>query len=107
MPELIITSADEGVSHDAEVGQIASLQLEENPSTGYRWAMEISPREAVELLESRWLRGDSKGVGAAGMREIRVRFTSRGEVHIHLKLWRAWEGEGSVMRRHEFTFRVR
>ena len=108
MPETItLTAADQGVAQDAVVGQNVLLQLDENPSTGYRWALEASPPEAIEVLATRWVARAGGGVGAAGKREFQLRTKAPGEIRLNLKLWREWLGEASATHRYEFILRVR
>lgn len=107
MPETItLTAADQGVARDAVVGQSVLLQLVETPSTGYRWALEVSHPETIEILATRWVAPAGSGVGAAGMREFHLRTKVPGEIRLSLKLWREWQGEASVTHRCEFILRV-
>jgi len=107
MPETItLTAADQGV-RDAAVGQNILLQLEETPSTGYRWALEASLPEAIEVLATPWAAPAGSGIGATGRREFHLRTKAPGEIRLSLKLWREWQGEASVTHRCEFVLRVR
>jgi inhibitor of cysteine peptidase len=108
MPETVsLTAADQGVTRDAVVGESVLLQLAETPSTGYRWALEASPPEAIEMLATRWVTPAGAGVGAAGRREFSLRIKAPGEIRLNLKLWREWLGDSSVAHRYEFVLRVR
>lgn len=102
-----LTMADQGVARDAVVEQNVLLQLEETPSTGYRWTLEASPPEAIEILAIRWVAPTGGGVGAAGKREFSLRTKAPGEIRLSLKLWREWQGESSATSRLEFILRVR
>ena len=108
MPETIaLTAADQGVTRDAVVGQNVLLQLAETPSTGYRWALQASPPEAIEILATRWVAPAGAGAGAAGRREFSLRTKAPGEIRLNLKLWREWQGDSSATHRYEFALRVR
>jgi len=106
MEEIVLTRADRGLVRDAMISQRVLLELEETPSTGYRWAIEISPANAVKILESRWVAPIGTGVGAAGKREFSLRIEQHGEIRLQAKLWREWQGDGSVIQREEFILRV-
>jgi predicted secreted protein len=82
------------------------LQPEGTPSTGYRWAIEISPSCAIGILQSRWAALAGAGVGAAGKREFTLRIERYGEIPLQAELWRKCQGEGSVAQREEFIRRV-
>lgn len=43
----VLTSADNEKTVDMHVGDEAALRLPENPSTGYRWAVNAADREAA------------------------------------------------------------
>lgn len=102
---LLLTVADEGSSREAKVGQPVTLRLEENPTTGYRWSLSAEPASAVEMLDSPYTPGGT-APGAGGMREFHLRTLAPANVHLHLKLWREWQGEGSAVERREFVLQV-
>ena len=107
MPNTItLTEADAGVTRALKVDQEVLLNLEETPSTGYRWFLEAEPSAAVENLGIQWNTPDAGGVGAAGRRVFHLRVLTPGEIQLRLKLWRQWQGDASVTRRLEFTLHV-
>ena len=107
MPSTITwTEADAGVPRALNVHQDFLLELEETPSTGYRWNLEAEPPTAIEILGTRWNTPDPGGAGAAGRRSFHLRVLTPGEIQLHLKLWRQWQGDASVLRRLEFTLHV-
>ena len=80
-------------------------RLPENPSTGFRWHAETVPAgvlgaEADEFAVS------AMQPGAAGTRVLSYRARSPGSARIRLKLWRAWEGDGSIIRSYEVAVAV-
>lgn len=106
MAEKVLKCGDQGLASDVTVGETVLLQLAETPSTGYRWSIEASPRDTIEIIESRWIAPDGGGVGAEGKREFRIRIKAPGEIRLGLKLWREWQGEGSVTQHCEIILRV-
>lgn len=108
MPETItLTAADAGVSRDAVVGQNVVLQLNENPTTGYRWALDAKPPNAIENLASEYLATPGGAIGGGGKRKFSFTTKAPGDIHLRLKLWREWQGEDSATQRYEFTLQVR
>lgn len=81
-------------------GELLSVHLPENCSTGYRWTLEAPVLENILLLERTFLEGKMPPViGAGGIRVWVFRATKIGKTQINLKRWRPWEGEKSVKER--------
>jgi len=105
MATISLTQADADRIRTLHVGDSVELRLPENPSTGYRWSIDIALADAATLTASRWNAGGS-GVGAGGTREFVITVKEPGTVRLHAKLWREWQGEGSAIERREFTLQV-
>jgi inhibitor of cysteine peptidase len=99
-----LTEADAGTTRIAQRGEV-ELHLQENPSTGYRWSVDIAPPEAATVTASHWSPAGT-GAGGAGTREFVITIEKPGTVTLRAKLWREWQGEGSVIQRREFTLQV-
>jgi predicted secreted protein len=69
-------------------GEELVLRLPESPSTGHRWFLEHLP-DGVELLDDGWV-GEGRGIGAAGVRELRLRATVPVQGVVALRLRRPW-----------------
>lgn len=84
------------------VGQPATIDLDENPSTGYGWAIDTQASSNLSLLdvEDRGFskQADDKAIGAPGIHRWSVRATSPGNASITFVYRRPWET--SVARRH-------
>lgn len=96
-----LTEKDAGRTVELAPGETVAVQLQENPTTGYRWTVEETAglQLAGDDLASRG------GIGAAATHTFRFRAAAPGSFEVRLRNWRAWEGEGSV--RDRFTFRVK
>ncbi len=105
MATSLLTEADANTIMVVQRGESVELRLPENPSTGYRWSIDIAPPDAAALAGSRWLPVGA-GVGAAGSREFDIAMKETGKVILRAKLWREWQGEVSVIQRWEFTLQV-
>lgn len=106
MSNVILTEADAGSTHAVKRGETVELRLKENPSTGYRWSIDIEPSEAATIVASPSA-GAAAGVGAPVSRGFKITATRPGVVNLQAKLWRQWEGEGSVTERFSFALQVR
>ena len=105
MATISLTQADADRIRTLHVGDSVELRLPENPSTGYRWSINIALADAATLTASRWNAG-GPGVGVGGTREFVITVKEPGMVRLHAKLWREWQGEGSAIERREFTLQV-
>ena len=97
-----VDEAQAGSSLTLAEGELLTIRLKENASTGYRWAVEQPGGLS-------WEDGGS-GVpglpGGAGIHEFRVRADRLGRHDICLKHWRDWDGERSIIARFPLTLQV-
>jgi inhibitor of cysteine peptidase len=105
MPNLVLTDVDATSTHDVGRGETIELRLPENPTTGYRWSLDVEPPGASAVTGSRFETG-GPGIGAGGMRIFTIAINGLGAVKLQAKLWREWEGEGSTIQRHTFALQV-
>ena len=55
MPQtLVLTEADQNSTRTAAVGQNVTIQLAENPTTGYVWALTAEPAKAADVTGSEY-----------------------------------------------------
>jgi inhibitor of cysteine peptidase len=106
MANSVLTEADANTVHALQRGSSVELLLRENPSTGYRWSIDCEPAEAAAVISSDWSPAGA-GVGGTGTRKFVLLIREPGTLMIRAKLWRHWQGEGSVIERLEFTLQVR
>jgi inhibitor of cysteine peptidase len=86
------------------VGQPATIELEENPSTGYGWAIDAQASSNLSILriDDRGFSHNADGKplpGAPGVHRWNVQATSPGNASITFVYRRPWES--SVARRHQ------
>jgi inhibitor of cysteine peptidase len=101
----ILTSADNGRTVDLRVGEKVTLRLPENPSTGYRWAVDAAEMSLVEIEEGEHV-ATSKMIGGGGDAQWLIKAKAPGAAQMKLKRWRPWEGERSVVERYEVTLQI-
>ena len=107
MATITLTRAEHGKSIEAQVGDLITVSLNENPTTGFRWAIDESDDDVVALSSSEYAVTPRSRVGRGGRRVVTFEARKTGTAAIHLKLWRAWEGEESITQRFAVTLRVR
>jgi inhibitor of cysteine peptidase len=93
-----IDESANGSSAKLAPGEELVVALRENPSTGYRWSATVEPASLVSVDSSKF-RAHGSSPGRGGERLLRVTALAPGSARLECKLWRAWEGEGSVERR--------
>jgi len=97
-----LTESDRGRTVEVEAGAVVTVLLRENPSTGYRWTVDMAGD--LEQITDRANPGEA--MGGAGTRELQFRAAQRGTHEVHLKNWRSWEGDASVRQRWNVTIVV-
>ena len=86
-------------------GDTLVIRLPDNPTTGFRWAVDSFDSEVMTRLQEEYSSASS-AIGGGGLRRFAFQASSTGSSVIALKLWRSWEGEGSVRSRFQVTVKV-
>jgi len=104
---LVITSADHNRTTELRVGEQLEIRLPENPTTGFKWAIDENDRRLLRLEDTAYIPPDEAGfIGARGQRIFTFTGLKPGEVVLKLKYWQVWGGEGSITERFAVTVRV-
>lgn len=102
---LVVTQEDNDKIIDLSVGQVFLIQLDENPTTGYRWDVrEIDP-DLIERTEAQYSQNLGSETGGGGVRIFKFTAKKTGQNQIQLKHWRSWEGDKSTIG--HFTIQLR
>lgn len=104
--KLTLTEADKGKTVQVHIGDQITLQLDENPSTGYLWAIDKTDETVLALQHSDYAPTPSGVIGSGGTRVFTFIAKNPGTVHLQLKLWRSFEGDSSIIRRYDVTIQV-
>jgi inhibitor of cysteine peptidase len=92
---LKLDSGADGTTQTLKVGEVMSISLESNPSTGYSWfAISTSTGILAQLGEPQYQPPSSSGtpmLGAAGTDTFFFQAVSAGMVTLTLEYKRAWE----------------
>jgi len=105
-PMLIIVEKDNGQTLDVRVGESVWINLPENATTGYRWAIDRYDDEFIEAVATE-PRYTENAIGSGGEVAFSFRARKTGTGEIILKHWRHWEGDLSVTRRFYLRLNVR
>lgn len=101
---MLLTIEDSGRDIVAHPGDRIEVRLNENPTTGYRWAQESLNEAIIKSIGSDYEMPEDPLVGQGGIRSFQYQAAGVGETVIALKYWQEWEGESSVTER--FTISV-
>jgi inhibitor of cysteine peptidase len=81
-------------------GQALLIELPENPTTGYRWVMQ--PCSGMRLDENTFSPGGG-GIGAGGIRRLKLSATATGAHRLTLLQCREWEPASKFIARFDLT----
>lgn len=90
MPSALLTEADNSTSLSLSVGDIVSLTLPENPTTGHRWQLDSLDSRVISASGDRF-ENQGAQVGGGGKRTLLFRILQPGKTRLSLKLRRPWE----------------
>jgi len=96
---ITLTRADSGKVVEIRAGDTLIVRLSENPTTGYQWAVDTLNADEVVLQNVEYLRAGGATVGGGGERRFTFKAQRAGTATLQLKLWRAWEGDASIVER--------
>ena len=105
--EIVIFHSDQGNEFEAHPGDLIVIRLPENPTTGYRWELDVDDDRGVALQDSDYSAASRPGIGGGGMRTFRLKARRPGTVRVELRLRRKWEPEEVAVDSFEVTIRVR
>jgi len=93
--EIVVKVENDGRTVSAKVGDSLTIELPENPTTGFRWAPVDPDASTVALETDDFIPGSNSAVGGDGIRVFRLRVKSVGRAHMQFKLVRAWESHAA------------
>jgi len=104
--EYIFGEKDNGALVEVRRGAKITIELNENPTTGYRWT--ISSIDEVFLVpeDDAFLPPDQKGPGAGGLRKFFFRAKGAGSTALTLINKRAWQSDDQAVGTFKLAIRV-
>jgi inhibitor of cysteine peptidase len=95
MSTLKLNADSNGTTHEINAGDLVSITLPENPTTGFRWSI-VETDETVLRTEDDDFAPAGTAIGSGGERTILLRAAAPGSVEISLEEARAWEPESPL-----------
>ncbi len=92
----VITETNNGTTISLEKGETFYLRLQENPTTGYSWQLNLSQK--LSLVSDKYYPPESKEgekpiVGAGGVHLWEIKADSKGNQQVTAIYKRSWENE--------------
>ncbi|MBO4294862.1 MAG: protease inhibitor I42 family protein [Alphaproteobacteria bacterium] len=86
----ILSRADSGKTFTYTLGEEFTLELLENPTTGYVWHMKTHPEMVVSLVEDHFETPKTQRIGAGGKHVFVYRAVNSGKTEIQAFHARPW-----------------
>jgi inhibitor of cysteine peptidase len=102
----VLTKDDNGQTVEVNQGDRIRIELESNPTTGYEWALDSTDETILVYEGSTYEAEDGNRVGQGGIQILTFQAADPGQAEVHLKYWRSWEGDASVIERFDVTITV-
>ena len=106
MSTITLTEADKGKTIAVQQGTEVLIRLNENPTTGYRWAIDQSDDTVLPLQSANFSSTPSAAVGAGGARLFTFTAKQPGTVQLQFKRCREWQGDASIIERYDVTIQI-
>lgn len=90
MPELTIGPQETHRDITLKLGEALTVRLEENPTTGFRWAALPAQDDVLELQSATFSAGINTGIGAGGERLFVFKAKASGSASVKLVLRQEW-----------------
>lgn len=104
MVDLVLTEADAGRTVEVAPGQAVQLRLPENPTTGYRWVLTMTPADCLAIASDGFERESAAAPGAGGVRVLDIKAVTAPECGLALAYRRPWEKEAPAASELAFRF---
>jgi predicted secreted protein len=85
----MFTETDNGKTVTVTKGQVVKIQLNENPTTGYRWEPSVS--SGILITDDTYTASTSGRMGAGGIHTWTLKFIGTGNQHFDADNKRSWE----------------
>ena len=98
-----LTKKDNEKNIETAVGDILSIELAGNPTTGFDWDFDGLDESMFDVVEKKFDIAENAATGAGGRRTFRLKVIKAGRGWVKLKYGRSWEGDRSVAERFTVT----
>jgi len=93
MSEITITRDDRGGTFEASPHDVVLIRLQENPTTGYRWAIDEVDERILEPTDADYSASSEAAIGGGGVRTFAFTARAPGSTRVRLQLRQEWDPE--------------
>ena len=104
MVDLVLMEADSGRTVEVAPDTAVHLRLPENPTTGYRWVMTMTPPDCVRIGGDRFLRPSGAAIGAGGLRVVDITMVTESPCALAMAYRRPWETDAPAASELHYRF---
>jgi inhibitor of cysteine peptidase len=104
MDDLICDEKDDGRYLEMYAGQRLTIQLKENPTTGYKWSEPRFDEQILTVKTNEFLSPASRGIGGSGLRRFVFVPKRIGETAVSSNNVRPWSPDAPAAK---FTINIR
>ncbi|PYL31279.1 MAG: peptidase inhibitor I42 [Verrucomicrobia bacterium] len=97
MADYVFSEKDNGASAQVQRGAKITIELKENPTTGYRWTISSIDEVLLEPEGDEFLPPDQATPGAGGLRRFLFRAKDAGSTVLTLINKRAWQRDDQAV----------
>ena len=106
------TSQEKVLNHSSDPNQltvngIGIIELDENPTTGYKWYYEIKDSGILQLIDDTYIPPKTGLVGAGGKHVWKFKAVDKGTANIIFNYYRPWEGKENSVKTYEYIVQVK
>jgi inhibitor of cysteine peptidase len=91
VPDFLFQAKDNGAVATIPVGQRFQIQVEENPTTGYKWSEPEFDKQCLLLESDQYTPYKEAGIGGGGIRLFAFTVKSECKTTVRLMYKRPWE----------------
>jgi inhibitor of cysteine peptidase len=104
--EYVFDEKDNGAQIQVERGAKITIELKENPTTGYRWTIGSIDQAMLAAEGDEFLPPGQKSPGAGGLRRFFFRAKAEGSTALTLVNKRAWERDDKAVSTFNLTIHI-
>ena len=102
----MLTLNDTTKTQSVKVGELITIKLPENPTTGFNWEIKEINKKILELAEAEFEAGEGEQIGGGGTKIFKFKPKSPGSTIIKLILKRISDPDDSAIQHFEATIIV-
>lgn len=106
MADVVFSEKDNGALVEVTLGSKVTVELEENPTTGYQWTIDCVDEVFLIPEGDAFLVGEQMGLGAGGVRRLFFRAKGAGTTSLNLIYKRPWQSNDESISDFKLAVRI-